>query len=205
MKSSVVFTRGPAWLAAMALVSVLAACGHRGLDRPDEPSGGRGPHAMAHGDRPQPGVADLLAFGPGGHGRPGHEAPLSAEDATRRREQFTTRVTRELNLNAAQQTQLGVLADALDRQRKRQDALRGDAQTPTAQGPLHWMRGATFDRVAAQAELDARIAAMKTDEPALLTAAANFFDSLQPEQQTQVRALLERRGEHEHRRPHGPR
>ncbi len=109
------------------------------------------------------------------------------------REQFTRRLTRDLQLDAAQQARLNALADALDQQHKQREALRPAGGN--AQGPQRWIQGAKFDRATAKAELDARAAAMQTGEPAVLAAAADFYDGLTPEQQDKVRTFLNRRNE----------
>lgn len=189
-----------AWpiLAALTLTGTLVACGHRGTDphgpSADDRPAGRAPHREDRAERGDP-MAELLGWGPS-RGRPPHGAALGSEDASRQREQITARLTRDLSLDTTQQARLSALADAIDRQRQQREASRPAAQaTPAAQGPLHWIRGSTFDRAAAQAELDARLAAMKAQEPAVITAAADFYDSLKPAQQEQVRTALNR--------PHG--
>ncbi len=182
-------------LAALSVTGALVACGHPGAERHDRHGDDRPtrrhPDREDRAERGDP-LAELLGRGPS-RGTPPRSAAPSAEDAARQREQFTTRITRDLNLDATQQTRLAALADALDRQRQQHEALRPvRTAAPDAQGPLHWIRGTSFDRAAAQADLEARIAALKTAEPAVIQATADFYDSLKPAQQDQVRTALNR-------------
>jgi periplasmic protein CpxP/Spy len=188
-----------ALLSAVLLASTLSACGHRGGDR-HEPSRGDEARMERHGA----GRGEPPGFGPGRHER-GHGEPMSADEAKRLRAEFTTRITSNLGLNKTQQALLEAWADALDRQRLARDTLRGTAKAPEASGPALWMRGAKFDRAAAQADLDARIAALKAGEPEVMNAGANFYDSLDAAQQEKARTLMAHRGGRDHHRPHAPR
>jgi len=119
---------------------------------------------------------------------PRHHGPMSEADAVKMRERMVDRVSRELELDAAQQARLGTLADVLAQQRK---ALRGSQESPRAAiAPL--IAGTQFDRSAAQSLVDTKVAAMQSGSPAVVNAAGDFYDSLRPEQQAKVRAFLER-------------
>lgn len=52
------------------------------------------------------------------------------------------------------------------------------------------LAGERFDRSRAQALVDAKTSALREASPAVITAAADFYDSLKPTQQEQVRSLL---------------
>jgi Spy/CpxP family protein refolding chaperone len=58
------------------------------------------------------------------------------------------------------------------------------------------LAGSQFDRSRAQALVEAKTAAMREASPAVIAAAADFYDSLKPEQQQKVRGYLERGGHH---------
>ena len=58
------------------------------------------------------------------------------------------------------------------------------------------LSGTKFDRARAQSLVDAKTGALREASPAVISAAADFYDSLKPEQQQQVRELLNRWGRH---------
>jgi protein CpxP len=106
------------------------------------------------------------------------------------REKMVERAGRKLDLDAAQKAKLTVLADALAAQRKAMVAKGGEPRAElkaVLAGPL-------FDRNRALALVDAKATAVREASPTLVAAAADFYDSLKPEQQQKVRELLERRG-----------
>ncbi|HCE30059.1 MAG TPA: hypothetical protein DET46_16400, partial [Comamonadaceae bacterium] len=53
--------------------------------------------------------------------------------------------------------------------------------------------GEKFDRARAQTLLDEKLRVVQTGSPEVLTAMADFYDSLNPEQQQKVRELMQRR------------
>ena len=60
--------------------------------------------------------------------------------------------------------------------------------------------GATFDRTAAQTLVDAKVRAVQAGSPEVIAAMGDFYDSLKPEQQAQVREMMnQRRGWMRHR------
>ncbi len=118
--------------------------------------------------------------------------PMDEATAAQWRERMVDRVAGKLDLDAAQKAKLGVLADALRAQRQ---ALMGDAKDPRAEFQA-LVAGSTFDRAKAQALVEAKTSAVKTQSPAVITAMADFYDSLKPEQQQKVREFMARRGHH---------
>jgi Spy/CpxP family protein refolding chaperone len=131
------------------------------------------------------------------HHGPGARAAWSDDDIARMRARFLDKATRELQLDANQQARLGALADAMAAQRK---ALMPTNGTTPPQRPREAMaaliQGDKFDRSGAQALLDAKTSAVREQAPQVVNAAADFFDSLQPEQQRKVREFLNRGGRH---------
>ncbi len=132
--------------------------------------------------------ATLLAGGLMACGTPG-PGGWSEDHAADMRVRMVERVSHRLNLTAEQKLKLDGVADALKAQRT---ALLGDGADPRAQFKAI-IAGERFDRAGAQALLDQKIAAVQGHAPKALTALADFYDSLDPEQQQKVRERLERR------------
>lgn len=129
---------------------------------------------------------------PHGHG-PGFA--LSDEQAQQWRERMVERVGRRMDLDAAQKARLAALGEALDAQRKAllptTAAAAADGQPGAPRRELQALiAGPQFDRAAAQALLDGKTQALREQGPKVLAAAADFYDSLRPEQQQQLRQLL---------------
>jgi len=72
-------------------------------------------------------------------------------------------------------------------------AFRGEGADPRADFKA-LVAGEKFDRAKAQSLLDQKTAAVQGNAPKVLTALADFYDSLNPEQQRQVREKLDKRG-----------
>ncbi len=105
------------------------------------------------------------------------------------------RAGKDLKLDDAQKQKLATLADKL---RDSRAAVMG-ATDPRADIQA-LVAGPKFDRANAQALVEAKTAAVRTRSPELITAAADFFDSLNPEQQQQVREFMNKRRGHGHGR-----
>lgn len=117
---------------------------------------------------------------------PGH---WSEERAGEMRAKMVERISDKLELNAEQKRKLDVLADEITAQRK---AFRGDGADPRADFKA-LVAGDKFDRAKAQALLDQKTTAVQSQAPKVLTALADFYDSLTPAQQQQVRERLDKR------------
>lgn len=130
-----------------------------------------------------------MGGGMGGMGM-GRHGPMSEADSAQWRQRMTERVASELKLDAAQKAKLALLAEAMQAQRQalapNPGEMRNEAQALLA--------GPRFDRARAQALVDAKTRAVQDKAPAVITAAGDFFDSLNPEQQQKVRDFLQRRG-----------
>ena len=96
---------------------------------------------------------------------------------------------KKLDLNDAQKQRLTVLAEKLREQRT---ALMGKTTDPRAD-LQSLVAGATLDRAKAQAMVEEKTNALRGKSPEVIAAAADFFDSLNPTQQQQVRELMQRR------------
>ena len=119
-----------------------------------------------------------------------HARGWSDERITEMRGKAIEKVTSKLDLNAVQKQKLTVLTDEMLVARK---AMKGDTTDPRAE--LKALIAADkFDRTKAQAMLDQKTQAVQGNGPKVLAAFGDFFDSLTPEQQKQVRDKLDKRG-----------
>jgi len=114
---------------------------------------------------------------------------MSAEEQAKFRDKMVDRVSGKLDLDAAQKQKLGALADRL---REQSAALRGNTADPRA-AVQALVAGDKFDRARAQALVSEKTAAVNGKSPEVIAAAADFYDSLKPEQQAKVRGFMERR------------
>ena len=118
-----------------------------------------------------------------------HARSWSDERVTEVRGKAIERISSRLDLNAEQKAKLGALADQMIASRK---AFRGNTDPRTDIQSL--IAGERFDRSKAQQLLDQKLQAAQGNGPQMLEAFGNFYDSLNPEQQKQVREQLSRRG-----------
>lgn len=124
-----------------------------------------------------------------GHRDRGHHE-ASAEDIAKWRAKAIDRAGRELALDDAQKQRLGVLFDTVVAQRA--SLMAGG--TPPRQLLGEIIAGPSFDRSKASALVDEKTGAIRAGSPQVISAMADFFDGLNPEQQTKVRDLLARWG-----------
>ena len=117
-------------------------------------------------------------------------AAMSDEDAARMKARLIEKAGSKLDLDAAQKAKLGTLADTLRAQR---NALVGSTTDPRADLRA-LVAGPTFDRAKAKSLVDEKTGAISSQSPQVIAAMADFYDSLRPEQQAQVRELMDRRG-----------
>jgi periplasmic protein CpxP/Spy len=117
---------------------------------------------------------------------------LTAAEAAPLQGRVLERAARKLDLDAAQKDKLAALAD---RVRESRNALVSASANPRDELRAA-MAGRTFDRDRVTALVQLQMAAAHKESPALITAAADFYDSLRPAQQVELRALLERGGRH---------
>jgi Spy/CpxP family protein refolding chaperone len=134
-------------------------------------------------------VGGLAACSHGRHGG-GFGAQMSEEDAAKFRTKMVERVGNELKLDDAQKQRLAALADKLREQRI---ALMAGPNDPRAE-IQSLVAGTTFDRERAQGIVTAKTEALRGKSPEVIAAAAEFYDSLKPEQQQKVRDFMARRG-----------
>jgi protein CpxP len=130
-----------------------------------------------------------------GHRPYGAGANLSAEQVAQYRAKVLDQVSSKLDLNADQKQRLGVLADKLHEQRT---ALIGQTKDPRAEVQA-LVAGVKFDRTLAQAIALEKVTALQSKSPDVITALADFYDSLNPVQQQKVRDFLAHSGHRFHR------
>jgi Spy/CpxP family protein refolding chaperone len=130
----------------------------------------------------------LAACSHRGHGWSG--APRSEAGQAEWRAKMVERAGSRLDLDVAQKAKLAILADTLAAQRKTVMAGGSDPRAEFAA----LIAGERFDRGRAQAFVDAKTAALREASPAVITAAADFYDSLDTTQQQKLRDLLARGG-----------
>ena len=113
-------------------------------------------------------------------------AQWSAEDAAKWRERVIDRTSKELQLDEAQRQRLGALFDTMREQR---NAFVGSTTNPRAE-LLALVSTEHFDKAKAQALIDEKTNAIRAKSPETITAMAEFYDSLKPEQQQKLRDFM---------------
>jgi len=128
---------------------------------------------------------------------------VSAAEAEPLKARMVDKISRELDLDAAQKAKLATLADRL---REGRNAFVSGTPDPRAE-LRGLVAGPTFDRSKASALVQAQVGAVQTQSPVLINAMADFYDSLKPEQQAKLREFMAKRGPHgeRHGGAHGER
>lgn len=114
----------------------------------------------------------------------------SEERVTEMRGKVVEKLSDKLDLNGAQKQKLNLLADELLAQRA---ALRGQPGADPRAEFKALIASDKFDRTRAQSLLEQKTQAVSGHGPKVITALADFYDSLNPEQQKQVRERLDKR------------
>jgi len=132
--------------------------------------------------------ASNVRGGCGWHGG-GH---MSEADMAKFRDKIIDRASSELSLDATQRQNLVALADTLHAQRQ--------TLMPSGSNPREQLQaliaGERFDASRAQSLVLEKTEALRTASPAVIAAAATFYDSLKPEQQQKLRDFMARGGHH---------
>ena len=129
-------------------------------------------------------VGGLSACAGGRHG-----GSMSDADSATRQAKMVDYAGKKLDLNDVQKQRLTVLGDKLREQRA---SLMGASKDPRADVQA-LVAGDKLDRAKAQTLIDEKTSAVKAKSPELIAAAADFYDSLNPAQQQQVRDLMNRK------------
>ena len=130
-------------------------------------------------------VGGLTACSSGHH----HRGPMSNEKMAEVRGKVVERISSKLDLNEAQKLKLNVLADKMEAQRT---AFVGTTADPRTEVQA-LVAGAKFDRARAQTLLDEKTRALQANSPEVISALADFYDSLNTDQQQKVREMMQRR------------
>lgn len=125
----------------------------------------------------------------GGHGDGWGAGGRTPEERAQMRARMVERVAKRLDLDAAQKARLEVLASTMQAQR---EAVMGGADARADLAGL--IAGPSFDRTRAQVLVQQKTQAVQTAAPTVIAAFGDFYDSLNPTQQQQVREFMARRG-----------
>ena len=131
-------------------------------------------------------VGGLSACAGGRHG--GHMSEGGGDSAARQAK-MVDYAGKKLDLNDTQKQRLNVLDDKLREQRA---SLMGASKDPRADVQA-LVAGDKLDRAKALSLIEEKTNAVKIKSPELIAAAADFYDSLNPAQQQQVRDLMNRK------------
>lgn len=118
-----------------------------------------------------------------------HHQGMGGENEARIQQKFVERVSSELSLTDAQRQQLAVVGDRLREQRR---AFIGNTTDPRAELRA-LMAGERFDRARALAIVEEKTQVLRGQSPQVVAAIADFYDTLSPAQQQQIREHLEKR------------
>ena len=127
------------------------------------------------------GLADAF----GSHWRDGH-GRMSDERVAQMRVKAVDKISDKLNLDQAQKQKLAVLADEVLTQRK---AFMSGSADPRSELQAVFA-GEKFDRTRALGLLEQKTAVVQSAGPKLIAAMGDFYDSLNAEQQKQVRERM---------------
>ena len=119
-----------------------------------------------------------------------HARGWSDDRSTEMRGKAIEKISDKLELNTDQKAKLGVLADEMIASRK---AFMGNSADHRVEMRV-LVDGEKFDRTKAQAMLEQKTQVVQGNGPKMLSAFGDFYDSLTPAQQQQVRAKMDRRG-----------
>lgn len=131
----------------------------------------------------------VLAGGLAACGHRPHHGPASPEQVAEWRGKAVDRVSSKLDLSAEQRQKFEVLADKLIAQRA---ALMGQSGHPR-EAMRALVAGEKFDRARALNLLDEKTRVLQMATPDVINALADFYDSLNPAQQAEVREFLDKR------------
>jgi periplasmic protein CpxP/Spy len=134
-------------------------------------------------------LGGLTACGDRGHGGEG----WSAQKVSEVRGKVVSKISGKLDLNEAQKQKLGVLADQIIASRSAIRGESGESADPRVDVKA-MIAGEKFDRSAAQKMFEKKTQALQGSAPQTINALADFYDSLNAEQQKLVREKLEGRG-----------
>lgn len=113
---------------------------------------------------------------------------VSAEEIAPMQARVMDRAGRMLDLDAAQKAKLAVLAE---RVREGRNSMVATSSKPRDELKAA-MAGATFDRARVNTLVQSQLSMAMAQSPGVVNAAADFYDSLRPDQQAKLRDTMER-------------
>jgi Spy/CpxP family protein refolding chaperone len=116
---------------------------------------------------------------------------MSAADIDQAKGRVVEKIAGRMDLDAAQKAHLTVLADRLVEQRS---AMLAGGDPRSAVPAL--VAGNSFDRAGAEALLMSKTDALRAGAPGVIAAFGDFYDGLRPEQQQELRELMQRGRRH---------
>ncbi len=119
---------------------------------------------------------------------------VSAAEAAPLQGRLIERAASKLDLDATQKARLAALTDRL---RETRNAMVATSADPREEFKAA-IAGNAFDRGRVNTLVQAQLATAGARSPALINAAADFYDSLRPAQQAELREMLARGREHRH-------
>jgi periplasmic protein CpxP/Spy len=128
----------------------------------------------------------VILIGLGGCSHSGSHRQQSETSRAEFKAKMVDRVAARLELNADQKVKLAALGDKLQEQRTAMMGAR-PAQNEQLKSVI---QNNVFDKAAAQKLVNEKTNAVTTKSPEVITAAADFFDSLSPVQQQKVREFM---------------
>lgn len=133
-------------------------------------------------------LASIFMFG-GLAACSGQRYGTTGENTTYETNKMVTGISRWLSLDDIQKHRLIAAVDAMQAQHK---AIIGAGLSPHAESTA-LIAGTTFDRDRAQSFLSEKLMVLQRGSPEVITAIADFYDGLKPEQQQKIRDAIQHR------------
>ena len=118
----------------------------------------------------------------------------ASRDGGDRQQKMVERISSKLELTDTQSAALATFAAELTETR---ELMHGGTSLRSEMGTL--ISADTFDQGKALTMINDRAAAIQTNAPELVAAAAGFFDGLSAEQKEQIQTMAEKRGHRRHK------
>lgn len=137
-------------------------------------------------------LGGFAAFAHRDHGPRFGWRAVTAAEAAPLQGRLVERAAGRLDLDATQKARLAALTEQL---RETRNAMVATSADPREEFKAA-IAGPSFDRSRVNTLVQAQLATAGAQSPALINAAADFYDSLRPDQQAQLREMLDRGRKH---------
>ncbi len=114
-----------------------------------------------------------------------------------RGERMVQKITEELALTETQKSNLSEVKDAFLEMRKTMQSNREQTKTDIQ----HMLQQPILDRDMANSIVNQHIETIHSGSPVIINAIADFYDSLDDTQRTEIREFVDNKMDHSHRRP----